>query len=318
MAGTALLAASALWWQSYRRNLDYVDAVRTRVEQLTQRIGSLESASLEQVLPLYSLLERLAANDGIDPNEPPAGFGFGLFQGPRLARSAEQAYREMLDRSLAPLLVERLRRDLREAEDSATRYEALRASLMLVNPERLVRGELRPWAEQALVQASGAGERAEWASHVEALLERSGLPEAMRSDDAGCARRAAPSRRCRWRSGCMSACCDAYPTPSDRRICRRASAPPSPSCSPRRTPGRCRRIPAPATGGATFCRRSRRRFDEFANEADWVLGDAVGEVRRLQKDRAWRDEIPAGRPAPRPARDRRLVAPARCAGAGAR
>ena len=153
LAGAALLAASALWWQSYRRNLDYVDTVRTRVEQLTRRIGSLESASLEQVLPLYSLLERLAANDGIDPNEPPAGFGFGLFQGPRLARSAEQAYREMLDRSLAPLLIKRLRRDLREAEDSATRYEALRASLMLANPQRLVRGELRRWAEQALAQA---------------------------------------------------------------------------------------------------------------------------------------------------------------------
>ena len=60
-------------------------------------------------------------------DRPPAS-GFGLFQGPRLARSAEQAYREMLDRSLAPLLVERLRRDLREAEDSAARYEALRSS----------------------------------------------------------------------------------------------------------------------------------------------------------------------------------------------
>ncbi|WP_179107097.1 type VI secretion system membrane subunit TssM, partial [Variovorax sp. KK3] len=159
VAGTALLATSALWWQSYRRNLDYVDAVRTRVEQLTERIGPLESAGLEQVLPLYSLLERLAANDGIDPNEPPAGFGFGLFQGPRLARSAEQSYREMLDRSLAPLLVQRLQRDLREADDSAARYEALRAALMLGSPERLVRDDLRAWVEQTLAQASGAGER---------------------------------------------------------------------------------------------------------------------------------------------------------------
>ena len=185
LACAVLLAASALWWRSYSRNLDYVDTVRTRVEQLTRRIGSLESANLEQVLPLYSLLERLAANDGIDPNEPPAGFGFGLFQGPRLARSAEQAWREMLDRSLAPLLIKRLRRDLRQAEDSAARYEALRAALMLGNPQRLARGELRRWVEQALSQGSGAGERAEWARHVDALLERSGLPEAMRPDDAG-------------------------------------------------------------------------------------------------------------------------------------
>ena len=30
VAGLALITACALWWQSYRRNLDYVEAVRTR------------------------------------------------------------------------------------------------------------------------------------------------------------------------------------------------------------------------------------------------------------------------------------------------
>ena len=291
LAGAALLAASALWWQSYRRNLDYVDAVRTRVEQLTQRIGSLESARLEQVLPLYALLERLAANDGIDPNEPPAGFGFGLFQGPRLARSAEQAYREMLDRSLAPLLVERLRRDLREAEDSATRYEALRASLMLASPERLVRGELRPWAEQTLVQAGGAGERAEWARHVDALLERSGLPEAMRSDEAGV--RAARSALA------------ALPLAQrvHERLLRRVVDPEPPQDLPTRLGAAGPLVfaaagagPMPAHSSAADWRRKlspalEAMLDELANEADWVLGDTGGDVRRLKNDRAWRDEI---------------------------
>ncbi|KWT65632.1 MULTISPECIES: type VI secretion system membrane subunit TssM [unclassified Variovorax] len=290
-AGAALLAASALWWQSYRRNLDYVDSVRTRVEQLTQRIGSLESATLEQVLPLYSLLERLAANDGIDPNVAPAGFGFGLFQGPRLARSAEQAYREMLDRSLAPLLVERLRRDLREAEDSATRYEALRASLMLASPARLVRGELRPWAEQTLAQAGGAAERAEWARHVGTLLERSGLPEAMRADDAGV--RAARSALA------------AVPLAQrvHERLLRRIADPEPPQDLPTRLGSAGALVfaassagPMPEHSSAGEWRRKLvpaldAMLDELANEADWVLGDSAGEVRRLQKDPAWRDEI---------------------------
>ena len=290
VAGTALLAASVLWWQSYRRNLDYVDHVRTRVEQLTARIGSLESAKLEQVWPLYSLLERLASNDGIDPNEPPAGFGFGLFQGPRLARSAEQTYRELLDRSLAPLLVERLRRDLREADNSATRYEALRASLMLASPDRLVRGQLRPWAEQ-LVQAGGPGERAEWARHVDALLERSGLPEAMRSDDAGV--RAARSALAalplaqRVHEGLLRRVADSEP-PQDLPT-RLGSA--GPLVFAASSAG-----PMPVHSSAGDWRRNllpalETTLDELANEADWVLGDAGIEVRRLKNDRGWRDDI---------------------------
>ncbi len=290
-AGTALLAASALWWQSYRRNLDYVDAVRARVEQMTRRIGPLESAGLEQVLPLYSLLEHLAANDGIDPDEPPAGFGFGLFQGPRLARSAEQVYRDMLDRSLAPLLIERLRHDLREAEDSATRYEALRASLMLANPIRLVRGELRGWAEKTLEQTSGAGERGELARHVENLLERSGLPEAMRPDDAGV--RAARSALA------------ALPLAQrvHERLLQRVPDPEPPQDLPTSLGAGSALVfaassagPMPAHSSAGDWRRNlapalETTFDELASEADWVLGDTGGEVRRLQKDRAWRDEI---------------------------
>jgi type VI secretion system protein ImpL len=293
LAGAALLAASALWWQSFRRNLDYVDTVRTRVEQLTRRIGSLESADLEQVLPLYSLLDRLAANDGIDPNQPPAGFGFGLFQGPRLARSAEQAYREMLDRSLAPLLIKRLHRDLREAEDSATRYEALRASLMLASPARLVRGELRRWVEQTLARAGGAGERAEWARHAEALLERNGLPEAMRADDAGvhAARSALAAVPLAQRV--------------HERLLRRVADPEPPQDLPTRLgPASALMFaasgagPMPAHSSASDWRRKlvpalEATFDELANEADWVLGDTGSEVRRLQKDRAWRDEIGA-------------------------
>jgi type VI secretion system protein ImpL len=293
VAGVALLAASALWVQSFRRNLEYVDAVRARVEQLTRRVGSLESARLEQVLPLYSLLERLAANDGVDPHQPGAGFGFGLFQGPRLARSAEQAYREMLDRSLAPLLIERLRRDLREAEDSGARYEALRAALMLSNPARLVRADLRRWAEQAVGQAGGAGERAEWGRHVATLLERNGLPEAMRPDEAGV--RAARSALAtlplaqRVHELLLRRVPDAEPpqdlptriAASGALVFAASNAGPMP---PHASTIDWRRKLAPALDAM---------LDELAKEADWVLADTGSEVKRLQKDRAWRDDVAA-------------------------
>jgi type VI secretion system protein ImpL len=291
LAGAALIAVSVAWWQSYRRNLEYVDTVRTRVEQLAQRVDSLESAGLEQMLPLYSLLERLAANDGIDPAQPPASFGFGLFQGPRLARSAEQAYREMLDRSLAPLLVQRLRKDLREASDSGARYEALRASLMLSNPARLVRADVRRWAVQSL--PGGAGERAEWARHVANLLERSGLPEAMHPDEDGvrAARNALASLPLAQRAHELLLRRVADPQPPQDLPTRLGSggalvfaAAGAGTMPPHSSPGEWRRNLAPALD-ATLA--------ELASDADWVLGDSGGEVRRLQKDRAFRDDLAA-------------------------
>jgi type VI secretion system protein ImpL len=245
------------------------------------------------MLPRYSLLERLAANDGIDPAQPPAGFGFGLFQGPRLARSAQQAYREMLDRSLAPLLVQRLRRDLREAGDSGARYEALRASLMLSNPARLVRADVRRWAEQALAPAGGAGERAEWARHVANLLERSGLPEAMRPDDDGVrAARAALA---------------SLPLPQrvHELLLRRVADPEPPRDLPARLGSNGALVfaaagagPMPVHSSAGDWRRTLQpaldaTLDELANDADWVPGDGGSELRRLQKDRAFRDDIAA-------------------------
>ena len=107
----------------------------------------------------------------------------------------------------------------------------------------------------------------------------------------GCARRAAPSRRCRWRSACTSACCGACSDPEPPQdlptrlgaasalMFAASSAGPMPAHS---SAGDWRRKLAPALEAT---------FDELANEADWVLGDTGGEVRRLQKDRAWRDEI---------------------------
>ena len=293
LAGAALLTASALWWQSLQRNLAYVDAVQTRVEQLTERIASLESANLEQMLPLYSLLERLAANDGIDPAEPPAGFGFGLFQGPRLARSAEQAYREMLDRSLAPLLIQRMRRDLREGNGSAARYEALRASLMLADPARLVRGDVQRWAEQALSRTGGAAERAEWARHVGNLLERSGLQEAMRPDEAGvqAARNALAAlplaqRVHEW-------LLRRVPDPEPSQDLPARLGPAGPLVFAASNAG-----PMPAHASAIDWRRQllpalEATLDELGNEADWVMGDTGVQARRLQKDRAWRDDTAA-------------------------
>jgi len=101
VAACALLMACTAWIISYQRNRDYVDAVNDRVRQVTTRIDPAKSGRIDQLLPVYSLLSQLASTGPIDPEHAPWSLGFGLFQGPRLARSAEQTYHRVLDRTLA-------------------------------------------------------------------------------------------------------------------------------------------------------------------------------------------------------------------------
>ncbi len=189
-----LLLACAGWWFSYRSNLDYVASVDQRVQQVVREVDPAKGrtiGSIDQLLPLYAMLSDLASSGQIDPTRAPFGFGFGLFQGARLARSADQTYHRVLDQTLAPLLAQRLTLALRQEADPVARYDALRISLMLLTPGHLQREEVRRWAAQAFAvpaaasgQAPGAGEQQEWLRHLDALLERNAVVNVMRLDEA--------------------------------------------------------------------------------------------------------------------------------------
>ena len=186
-----VLTACVGWWVSYRSNLDYVSNVGQRVAQVVREVDPSKNRSIDQLLPLYAMLSELASSGQIDPTRPPFGFGFGLFQGARLAHSADQTYHRVLDQTLAPLLAQRLTLALRQESDPVARYDALRISLMLLTPDHLQRDEVRRWAAQAFAasgqaagQAPGAGEQQEWLRHLDALLERNAVVGAMRLDEA--------------------------------------------------------------------------------------------------------------------------------------
>ena len=305
-AALALLLACAGWVHSYRANRDYVAAVHERVDRVMQQVGPARDGRIDRLLPLYALLDQLAASGGVDPDRPPPGLGLGLFQGPRLARSAEQTYHRVLDRTFAPLVVDRLAAAVRQERDPATRYEALRVALMLVTPERLQRGEVRRWAEHAYtapgsaVVAPGAGEQQDWLRHFDALLERNAVLEAMRLDDATvhttrAALAAVPLeqrvhdrllRRARERAGAGTPAAPAVPelagpaavlafAPADA-----ASAPVALAASFTRQGWR--ELLAPAVEPA---------IAELTDEAGWVLGDRSPELQRLAADREARGPL---------------------------
>jgi type VI secretion system protein ImpL len=320
VAVAAMLLACAGWLHSYRANSDYVAAVRERVQRVAQQVAPAPDGRIDRLLPLYALLDQLAASGGIDPDQPPPGLGLGLFQGPRLARSAEQTYHRVLDRTFAPLVVQRLAGALRQERDPTTRYEALRVALMLMTPERLQRGEVRRWAEHAYgapgaVQvAPGAGEQQDWLRHVDALLERNAVLDAMRLEDASLqAARAALAA-----------------VPLEQRVhdrllrrARERGARSPLSLADLAGPGAVLAFApadaasAPPTLAASFTRQAWRdliepavepAIAELADEAGWVLGDrwpgrsasAMPRPRRQPGAGCWPRWRCSHRPSPRP------------------
>jgi type VI secretion system protein ImpL len=255
------------------------------------------SARIDELLPLYGLLVELAESESVDSSRARWGSDFGLFQGPRLARSADQSYRRVLDRTLAPQLVERLNAALRQERDPAARYEALRIGLMLGEPARMQRGEVRRWAAQAFAApgsriAPGAGEQQDWLRHLDALLERNALQQVLVIDPASVA--AARQALLAWpieqrvHERLLRRAREAFP--GDRGLVDLAGPGATLAFAAHDVP----------TLPSIHLRQAWTEAIEpaieptlaaLATEAEWVLGDRSAATQRLARERAAREPI---------------------------
>jgi type VI secretion system protein ImpL len=303
VAGSALLAASTAWVVSYQRNRDYVDAVDERVRQVTKQIDPAASGRIDQLLPLYALLSQLANSGPIDAGHAPWSLGFGLFQGPRLARSAEQTYHRVLDRTLAPLVTERLTQALRQETDASARYEALRIGLMMTTRGRLQRDEVRRWAAQAFAasssaadQAPGAGEQQDWLRHLDALLERNAVLDVLQLDDTTvqAARKVLAQvpiaqrvverllRRARAQGGGEQTLADLVSPAAVLALAPQDAAASLPTVPAVHTRQAWLELIEPALEPTIV---------EVADEAAWVLGDSSPTLQQLLSDRTAREPV---------------------------
>ncbi len=190
VAAAGMLGLIGGWVLSYGNNRAHIASVGKRVQQLAQQAAQAGSPSQSSTrwLPLYEVLRDLPRHGGAGADAAPAGHGFGLFQGARLARSSEQTYQRVLANTLAPVLAARLAAELRQAEaDPGARYQTLKTYLMLVQPRRLDRATVRAWAAQSFARGPDApvdaAQRDEWLRHVDALLERNAFQDAVAVDE---------------------------------------------------------------------------------------------------------------------------------------
>ncbi len=139
-AALALLTIGAIgaWSLSYLNNRRYVDEVAARVEEARKIVQTTPNRPTTDLLPVMAALDTVKALAKPNRSEKvPWSLGFGLYQGNKLDSAARNAYERMLVDAVQPRLALRVEEQLR-AGGSATEtlYEALKAYLMLNEPER--------------------------------------------------------------------------------------------------------------------------------------------------------------------------------------
>jgi type VI secretion system protein ImpL len=184
LVGIGLLVA---WNVSYFNNRRYVADVSARAEAVAQLLKSTPNRATPDILPIVPALEATRALAATERGTP-WSLGFGLFQGRKLDSAARAAYQRMLGDALLPRLALRIEEQLRQgAATPETQYEALKAYVMLHDPEHFEADALKQHVEsdwQATRRELTPEQRARLGEHLDALLAQGGVASPLPEDKA--------------------------------------------------------------------------------------------------------------------------------------
>jgi type VI secretion system protein ImpL len=163
------------WFVSHGNNMRYIEAVSARadsVRRLVQETPNRHSPELAPIAPALEATRSLAG--AAATGEVPWSMKFGLYQGRKLDQAARIAYERMLVDAVLPRLALRVEQQLRAIDQPESQYEALKAYLMMYDPERFDEAALKAYVENdwdiQLGRALSAEQRAQLSNHLEALL----------------------------------------------------------------------------------------------------------------------------------------------------
>ena len=172
--------ASALML-SFGHNRQYLQVVGERAQALGVQVGALladfKPAGVSDVLnsarelPLYA---------GLDVEQPPLGFLYGLYSVPPVLEASAETYARLQDHLLVPPIVQRIEAVLTQSvkdRDANTAYATLRVYKLLHDPAHyLAKGgaaDVRHWVLkdwETSDSAAAFGGRASMVGHVQALF----------------------------------------------------------------------------------------------------------------------------------------------------
>ena len=191
-AATVLIAAglTAAWVVSYARNRAYVAEVEQRiapVTKLVEKVGVEADSGVLAVLPVLDSVRELTKTTEVETGSVPWSMGFGLYQGDKLDAAVNNAYTRLLRDAFLPRLSRRIEDLLRAgAQNPEQLYEALKAYLMLYDPERMEPEAFKRFVtddwDANLAQSLPASQRPAAEAHLNAMLERHRELPALRVD----------------------------------------------------------------------------------------------------------------------------------------
>lgn len=177
-----LLAALGLWWTSFLRNSDLINATnygladyRSAAAPVLQET-TISDRNFSRILPLLHKLRNMPAGYATQNEPVPMLATFGLSQRERLQNAAEITYQQALERMLRPRIIFRLEEQLEQnANNPGFVYEALKVYMMVGGQAKLDRDLVTSWmrldwAENLFPGPANAKGREALEEHLAAML----------------------------------------------------------------------------------------------------------------------------------------------------
>ena len=173
------LGVIGAWVTSYVKNRHYVDSVAVQAIDARQQLAGVNAdgaVELIALLPTMNHVRALASTEELQANNAPLSMRFGLWQGEKLDAAAQLSYQRLLADWMLPRLSTRIEELARNArpDNLEYAYEALKAYLMLHQPEHMDIDALKIWIavdwERSLARSISTEQRAALQGHLDALL----------------------------------------------------------------------------------------------------------------------------------------------------
>ncbi len=183
-SGFALLIALPIllnlgWWMSHSNNRSVAAEVDLATDTVEEHVGKLspQSASMLAVLPLLNEARAMPLGYAYQDESAPFSHRLGLHQGKRLGDNGTiPAYQRILENAFLPRLMVRMEEVLKQSMNNPDQaYQALKAYLMLANPDRMDTQFVAQWVRQDWdtnqSRVMSAEQLEQLNGHLDALLE---------------------------------------------------------------------------------------------------------------------------------------------------